>query len=84
MKEAPFAEKTLESMRNADANDSTLKPSPYVGVQFAAIPEFQSIATQVGKLFSGALAGSMSVEDALESAQKVTTREMKRARYYSE
>ena len=82
MAAAPFAAKTLEAMAKADANDSTLKPSPYVGVQFAAIPEFQSIATQVGKLFSGALAGSMTVDQALNSAQKVTTREMKRARYY--
>ena len=82
MAAAPFAAKTLESLNKADANDATLKPVPYVGVQFAAIPEFQSIATQVGKLFSGALAGSMSVEKALKSAQRVTTREMKRARYY--
>ncbi|WP_299204043.1 sugar ABC transporter substrate-binding protein [uncultured Amphritea sp.] len=82
MAAAPFAAKTLESMNKADANDSTLKPSPYVGVQFAAIPEFQSIATQVGKLVSGALAGSMTVDQALKSAQNITSREMKRARYY--
>ena len=69
-------------MSNADPENSTLKPKPYVGIQFAAIPEFQAIATQVGKLFSGALAGSMSIDQALSSAQKVTTREMKRARYY--
>lgn len=82
MATAPFAAKTLEAMGLANPNDSTLKPSPYVGVQFAAIPEFQSIATQVGKLISGALAGSMSVDEALKSAQSITTREMKRARYY--
>lgn len=80
---APFATRTLEAMGKADPTDSTLKPSPYVGVQFAAIPEFQSIATQVGKLISGALAGSMTVDQALNAAQSVTTREMKRARYYS-
>ncbi|WP_372739913.1 sugar ABC transporter substrate-binding protein [Neptunomonas sp.] len=82
MAAAPFAARTLESMNRADANDSTLKPSPYVGVQFAAIPEFQSIATQVGKMVSGALAGSMTVEEALQSSQRISTREMKRARYY--
>ena len=80
---APFAAKTLESMDRADPNSATLKPAPYVGVQFAAIPEFQAIATQVGKLFSGALAGSMSTEQALTGAQSITTREMTRARYYS-
>ena len=70
-------------MDRADPNSATLKPAPYVGVQFAAIPEFQAIATQVGKLFSGALAGSMSTEQALMGAQSITTREMTRARYYS-
>lgn len=80
---APFATRTLEAIGNADPNDSTLNPSPYVGVQFAAIPEFQSIATQVGKLISGALAGSMSVDHALKAAQSITLREMTRARYYS-
>ncbi len=82
MSAAPFAARTLEAMSKADAMNSTLKPKPYVGVQFAAIPEFQAIATQVGKLMSGALAGSMTVDSALQSAQTVTTREMKRARYY--
>jgi sorbitol/mannitol transport system substrate-binding protein len=80
---APFATRTLEAMGKADPNDATLKPAPYVGVQFAAIPEFQSIATQVGKMISGALAGSMTVDQALNAAQSITTREMKRARYYS-
>ncbi|OZG73301.1 sugar ABC transporter substrate-binding protein [Hahella sp. CCB-MM4] len=82
MKAAPFAEKTLQSMDNANPQDSTLKPSPYVGVQFAAIPEFQSIATQVGKFVSGALTGQMSIDQALKNAQAVTEREMKRARYF--
>jgi len=82
MMAAPFAAKTLESMQNADANDATLKPAPYTGVQFAAIPEFQAIATKVGTLVSGALVGSMTVEDALKKSQKLTTRQMKRARYY--
>ena len=79
---APFAAKTLESINNANPVDATLKPAPYVGVQFAAIPEFQGIATQIGKLISGALAGSMSTEKALSSAQAISSREMKRAGYY--
>ena len=82
MDTAPFAAKTLESMNKADPNDSTLKPAPYVGVQFAAIPEFQAIGTQVGKVFAGALAGQMTVDNALKSAQSSTDRQMKRAGYY--
>ncbi|RMF14879.1 MAG: sugar ABC transporter substrate-binding protein [Gammaproteobacteria bacterium] len=83
MKAAPFAAMTLEAMSKANPKDKTLKPAPYVGVQFAAIPEFQAIASQVGKLIAGALAGSMPVERALQSAQNITLREMKRARYYA-
>jgi sorbitol/mannitol transport system substrate-binding protein len=46
-----------------------------------AIPEFQGIATSVGQIFSAALSGDSSVDDALKSAQSVTTREMTKAGY---
>lgn len=81
MAAAPFAARTLESLEHADPNDSTLKPSPYMGIQLVSIPEFQSIATQVGKMVAGALAGQMTVEQALTQSQSLTEREMKRARY---
>jgi len=58
-----------------------VKPVPYVGVQFVAIPEFQGIATMVGQDFSAALAGSSSVDDALKAAQASTQREMEKAGY---
>ncbi len=54
---------------------------PYVGVQFVAIPEFQGLGTAVGQQFSAALAGQMSVDDALASAQTLTEREMTKAGY---
>jgi len=78
---APFAKMTLESINSADPSKPTVKPVPYVGVQFVAIPEFQGIGTTVGQLFSAALAGQMSVDDALAQAQQVTTREMTRGGY---
>jgi sorbitol/mannitol transport system substrate-binding protein len=52
-----------------------------VGIQYVVIPEFQSIGTSVGKLFSAALTGQMSVDRALASAQSTAEREMKRAGY---
>ena len=82
LEQAPFARLTLQSMQNANPTSPTLNPVPYTGVQFAAIPEFQSVATQVGKFVSGALAGSMTVEEAMQRSQQVTERVMKRARYY--
>ncbi|MFN4128145.1 ABC transporter substrate-binding protein [Pannonibacter indicus] len=78
---APFAKMTLDSINAADPKNPTVKPVPYVGVQFVAIPEFQSLGTSVGQLFSAALAGQMSVDDALAQAQTMTVREMTRGGY---
>jgi sorbitol/mannitol transport system substrate-binding protein len=77
----PFAKMTLDSMNSANPTKPTVKPVPYVGVQFAAIPEFAGIATKVGELFSAALAGQMSADDALAQAQAYTTDEMTKAGY---
>jgi len=78
---APFAKMTLDSINAADPTKPTVKPVPYVGVQFVAIPEFQGLGTTVGQLFSAALAGQMSVDDALKQAQDVSTREMMKGGY---
>ena len=59
----------------------TVKPVPYVGVQFVAIPEFQGIGTDVGQDFSAALAGTMTVDAALAKAQATTEAAMKKAGY---
>ncbi|AIC20034.1 sugar ABC transporter substrate-binding protein [Pseudomonas chlororaphis] len=78
---APFARVTLESLKVADPTKPTLKPVPYIGIQLVTIPEFQAIGTQVGKLFSAALIGQTTVDQALAAAQQNTEREMKRAGY---
>ena len=54
---------------------------PYTGVQFVAIPEFQGLGDTVGQIFSAALAGQSSVDDALKQAQDVATRTMTKAGY---
>ena len=79
--EVPFAQMTLDSILSADPNNPTVDPVPYVGVQFAAIPEFAGIATQVSQEFSAAYAGQQSVEEALENAQAIATEEMEAAGY---
>lgn len=81
-KAAVFADAEIAAIKSANPNDSTLNESPYVGVQFAAIPEFQAIGTAVGQQMSAALAGTVSVEEALEAAQTAADREMRRAGYY--
>ncbi|RCW80905.1 ABC transporter substrate-binding protein [Phyllobacterium bourgognense] len=80
-KAAPFAKITLDAMNAANTTKPTVKPVPYTGGQFVAIPEFQGIGTAVGQQFSAALAGSMKVDQALQSAQALTTREMTKGGY---
>ena len=77
----PFAQMTLDSILSADPTNSTVDPSPYVGIQFAAIPEFAGIATEVSQEFSAAYAGQQSIEEALEKAQAITNDAMEAAGY---
>jgi sorbitol/mannitol transport system substrate-binding protein len=81
LKAAPFAEMTLGAINSADPTKPTVKPVPYTGVQFVAIPEFQGIGTDVGQDFSAALAGSTTVDAALAKAQASTETAMKKAGY---
>ena len=77
-----FAAAEKEAIDSAKPNDSTLNPSPYVGVQFAAIPEFQAIGIAVGQQLSAALAGKVSVDEALAASQQAAERQMRRGGYY--
>ena len=77
----PFAKMTLDSINSADPKNPTVKPVPYVGVQFVAIPEFAGLATKVGEVFSAALAGEKTADEALAEAQDLATREMTKAGY---
>ena len=77
----PFAKMTLDSINSADPTKPTVDPVPYVGVQFVAIPEFQGIATTVGQHFSAALAGTMTMDEALAAAQETAVTEMTKAGY---
>ena len=81
-KAARFAAAEKVAIDSANPTDSTLPKSPYVGVQFAAIPEFQAIGIAVGQQMSAALAGKTSVDAALKASQNAAEREMKKAGYY--
>lgn len=81
MNAASFAQITLDSINSADPKNPTVDPVPYVGVQFVAIPEFQGIGTAVGQQFSAALTGRMTVDQALQSSQRLVERAMRKARY---
>ena len=72
----------LKALNTANPTDSTLPKSPYVGVQFAAIPEFQAIGVAVGQQMSAALSGKASIDQALSTSQNAADREMRKAGYY--
>ena len=82
MKDAKFAEAEKKAIDSANPNDSTLPKSPYVGVQFAAIPEFQAIGVAVGQQMSAVLAGKATVDEALKAGQLAADREMRKGGYY--
>lgn len=77
-----FGEMERKAILAANPNDSTLPKSPYTGVQFAAIPEFQAIGLAVGQQMSATLAGKTSVEQALKTGQTAAEREMRKGGYY--
>jgi sorbitol/mannitol transport system substrate-binding protein len=78
---APFAGFVLKAIETADPINTTAEPKPYSGVQYAGIPEFQAIGTQVGQMIAAALTGQMPVEQALTAAQRSTERTMQQAGY---
>ena len=79
---APFAKLTLQAIQQADPIHPSAEPVPYTGVQFVGIPEFQAIGTYVGQQVAAALAGKMSVDQALKNAQTFAERAMTKGGYY--
>jgi sorbitol/mannitol transport system substrate-binding protein len=79
---APFADITLRSINAANPAQPSRLPVPYIGVQYAAIPEWQGIGTEIGQQFSAAIAGRVSTENALAEAQAATRRQLDDAGYY--
>jgi sorbitol/mannitol transport system substrate-binding protein len=81
---APFAQMTIDSINAVDPTNPTRDPVPYTGVQFVAIPEFQGLGTEVGQIFSDALAGNKTVDEALAEAQAVATQTMTEGGYITQ
>jgi sorbitol/mannitol transport system substrate-binding protein len=75
---APFAETILASVQAADPQNPTVDRAPCAGVRFVAIPEFQGSGAAVEQMFSAALAGSMTGDEALATAQAPSTHEMRK------
>jgi len=70
-KAAPFAQVTLDSINTATPDHPTLNPVPYHGVQYVGIPQFEAVGEQVSNLISAAVAGKMTVCQALQQADQL-------------
>ncbi|XVU21904.1 ABC transporter substrate-binding protein [Actinoplanes sp. CA-054009] len=66
-----FAEPTKSAIESADPRNPGVQPRPAIGIQFIDIPEFTDLGTQVSQYVSSAIAGQMSVEDALKRGQRL-------------
>ena len=77
---ASFASAELAAIESAAPEATELKP--YVGVQFAAIPEFPEVGSAVAQEMAAALSGAKTVEEALADAQAAADAIMQEAGYY--
>ncbi|OUL24588.1 sugar ABC transporter substrate-binding protein [Nostoc sp. RF31YmG] len=80
-KAAPFASIVLRSIQSADISRPAAQPTPYKGIQYVDIPEFQAIGSSVGQTMAAALTNRLSVDQALERSQSSTERFMKHTGY---
>ena len=72
-----FAGPTRAAILSADPANAGVQPRPVPGIQFMDFPEFSALATTVSQYVSTAIAGQVSVENALNEGQKVATRATK-------
>ena len=77
---AGFAAAEMAAIDSAAPAASDIKP--YVGVQFAAIPEFPEVGSAVAQEIAAALSGAKTVEEALADAQAAADAIMQEAGYY--
>jgi polyol transport system substrate-binding protein len=66
-----FAEPTENAISTADPRNPGVQPRPAIGIQFVDIPEFTDLGTQVSQYVSSAIAGQMSVDEALNRGQRL-------------
>jgi sorbitol/mannitol transport system substrate-binding protein len=72
LKEAgAFAAPTEAAISSADPRNPGVQPRPAIGIQFVDIPEFTDLGTQASQYVSSAIAGQMSVDEALKRGQRL-------------
>ncbi|HWM57635.1 MAG TPA: sugar ABC transporter substrate-binding protein [Pseudonocardia sp.] len=65
-----FAAQTQAAIEAADPKNPGVQPRPAQGIQFVGIPEFPDLGTQVSQDISAAIAGQITVDEALNKGQQ--------------
>jgi len=81
LKVAPFAPYTLKAIEEADMMHPAKDPVPYTGTAHVDIPEYAAWAADFAQNFSAVIAGTMSIDEALQRSQTTTENVMKDAGY---
>ena len=68
---AAFAGPTQSAIEAADPTNPGVQPRPAQGIQFVGIPEFPDLGTQVSQDISAAIAGQITVDQALDKGQQL-------------
>jgi len=79
---APYSEYVLKEIIKSTPNHPTFEPSPYRGLQFAAIPEFPALGVYVGDKVNQVIKGEITLEQALKDSQDFAEKTMRDAGYY--
>jgi sorbitol/mannitol transport system substrate-binding protein len=66
-----FAAPTKAAIESADPRNPGVQPRPAIGIQFVDIPEFPDLGTQVSQEVSSAIAGLVTVDQALSRGQQL-------------
>ena len=68
---AAFNDVVVDSLNTVDPlNATNFEDTPYTGIQFVQIPEFQDLGTKCTQEFAGAIAGDQSADDAIAKCQQ--------------
>ena len=71
---ASFADITLQAMEAAPIDMPGLQPRPGLpGIQFVGVPQFQDVGTRCTEQISGAIAGNVSVDDAISACDAIAS-----------
>jgi sorbitol/mannitol transport system substrate-binding protein len=66
-----FNDVVVNSLNTVDPLHATVyEDTPYTGIQFVQIPEFQDLGTKCTQEFAGAIAGDQSADDAIAKCQE--------------